>query len=77
MTEEELSDVLKGTPIYIYDIDEHKERLERMFEYRKQQEEEFYEEQSLGVPTREELLKKTKRELVAMMVGEDEEGDNK
>lgn len=72
LTEDELSDVLKGSPLYVYDVDEHKDRLERMFELRKQQEEDFYEEQSLGLPTKEELLKKTKAELVAMMIGEDE-----
>ena len=43
-----------------------------MFEYRKSVEEEFYKEQSEGVSTKEELLKKTKKELVAMMVGEGE-----
>ena len=76
LTDEELTDVLKGSPIYIHDLSEHKERLERMFEYRKSIEEEFYEEQSQGLPTKEDLLKKTKKELVAMMVGEDDEGDS-
>ncbi|QHZ59876.1 ATP-dependent protease [Alteromonas phage vB_AmeM_PT11-V22] len=73
LTEEELEDVLKGQPLYVYD-DEHHERLERLFEYRKSLQEEFQEEQSQGLPTKEDLLKKTKKELVAMMVGEDEEG---
>lgn len=75
LTEEELEDVLKGQPIYVYD-DEHNERLERMFEFRKSLEEEFIKEHGMELPTKEELLKKTKRELVAMMVGEDEEGDS-
>lgn len=75
LTEEELSDVLKGSPLYTYDVDEHKDRLERMFALRKQQEEEFYEGQSQRLPTKEDLLKKTKKQLVDMIVGEDDEGD--
>ena len=72
LTEEELSDVLKGKPLYIGG-EEHNERLERLMEYRKSLHEDLQKEHSQELPTREELLKKTKSQLVAMMIGEVEE----
>lgn len=71
LTDEELSDVLKGTPIYVKDVD-HKARLESLLNYRKDLEEEVLQEiEGSPTPTKEELLKKTKKELVTMIVGED------
>lgn len=71
LTEEELSDVLKGRPVYVCG-EEHNDRLERLMEHRRALSEDFEKEQSVGIPSKEELLKKTKKELVSMMVGEGE-----
>lgn len=69
LTEEEISDVLKGRPVYIMG-EEHNDRLERLMEHRRSLYEDFEKEQGVGIPTKEELLKKTKKELVALMVGD-------
>lgn len=70
LTEDEINDVLKGTPVWM-NSEEQNKRFEKMFESREKEHKEFLDQMS--PPSREELMKLTKREILNMFMGEEED----
>jgi len=71
LSEEELDKILAGTPIWL-SAEEQGARLEYMFNKR-QEDMEFALKESM--PSREDLKKKTKNELLDILLGEEGEGE--
>ena len=67
LTEKEIDDVLKGEPIAIHD-EEHIDRLKSLFDYREKVQEDYIKEVKKEQMTRESLKKKTKEELVDIIL---------
>lgn len=67
LTEQEIEDVLKGTPIYILDK-AHDDRLKRLMDLREKEYEKYTSHFS-----QDELLKKSKKDLVDIILGNNKE----